>query len=432
MKILVIGSGAREHALVWKLRRSPAVERLWCAPGNPGCEREAECVPLPAADLQGILRFCRERSVDLVVVGPEQPLALGLTDLLTADGIRVFGPTRAAARLESSKAFAKEFMRRWGIPTAAHHVFTSESAAQARAHVAAVQGPVVLKADGLAAGKGVAVCPDARAALPVLDEMLSGRAFGEAGRTVVVEEFLAGVEASVFAVADGERFRILAAAQDHKRAGNGDTGANTGGMGAFAPTPTVDEKVLARVMDTIVAPVLEGMRHDGHPYRGCLYAGLMLTAGGPRVVEFNCRFGDPETQVVLPLYGGDLAQLLMDAAAGTLPASGVEPVSGAAACVVLASAGYPGDYQTGNVITGVEAFDADPQLKVFHAGTRSGPGGLLTAGGRVLCVTGLAPNGNMREAATRAYAAVRRISFEGMQYRTDIAASAIGAARART
>jgi phosphoribosylamine--glycine ligase len=426
MNILVIGSGAREHALVWKLRQSSRVRRLWCAPGNPGIAGQAECVPLPAADLQGLLRFAREHAVDLVVVGPEQPLALGLTDLFIREGLRVFGPTRAAARLESSKAFAKSFMQRRGIPTAAYRVFSADEAAQARIAVTDVRGPVVLKADGLAAGKGVAVCRDAREALPLVDAMLSGRAFGDAGRTLIVEEFLEGPEASVFAICDGERFRVLAPAQDHKRAGDGDTGKNTGGMGAFAPTPTVDASMMQTAIDTILTPTLTGMSEEGHPYSGCLYIGLMLTADGPKVVEYNCRLGDPETQVVLPLFGGDLADLLMNAAAGSLGPSGVEPVSGAAACVVLASEGYPDEYPTGRSITGLDALESDPMVRVFHAGTKRTPDGLVTSGGRVLCVTGLAQNGHMREAATRAYAAVRRIHFEGMHYRKDIAAAAMG------
>jgi phosphoribosylamine---glycine ligase len=429
MKVLVIGAGGREHALVWKLAQSPLLSALFCAPGNPGIAAHATCVPVQAGDLRGLLAFALDREIDLTIVGPEQPLAEGITDLFQSRGLAVFGPSRAAARLEWSKAFAKDFMRRHGIPTAGYRSFTRAAHAEARAYLQTLRGRVVLKADGLAAGKGVVICDDPSAAAPVLDEMMSGHAFGAAGETIVVEEFLEGVEASVFAIADGADHLVLAPARDHKRALDGDRGKNTGGMGAYAPAPAVTPALLDTITREIIVPTLSGMREEGTPFAGCLYVGVMLTPSGPKVVEYNCRFGDPETQVVLPLFGGDLLRVLHAAASHGLRRMPGEMVpqrsAGAAVCVVLASEGYPDRYPTGRAIAGLEDAAVVPGVMVFHAGTVEQEGKPLTAGGRVLGVTAVARDGDFGRARDAAYEAAGRIRFEGMQYRRDIAESAL-------
>jgi len=441
MNVLVIGSGGREHALVWKLAQSPRIGRIYCTPGNPGILAHAEPFPAGTADLQKLAAEARTHGIGLTVVGPEQPLAEGIVDIFRAAGLRIFGPTSAAAELEWSKAFAKDFMRRHNIPTARFRTFRAGEAA-ARSYVSSAMLPLVVKADGLAAGKGVTVCRTRGEALGALAD--AGTAFGAAGSTVVVEEFMEGVEASLFAVCDGTDFITLAPAQDHKRALDGDRGPNTGGMGAYAPAPCVTAGILDEVCGTIIRPTLSGMAAEGRPYTGCLYAGLMLTAEGPRVVEFNCRFGDPETQVVLPLFGGDLLDLLEASAAGSiaslkarpgwaLPAAGSRsasrpgaPVARAAVCVVLASGGYPGTYETGKAITGLPDAGASGGVVCFHAGTRrDADGSLRTAGGRVLGVTALEPSGSIAAAVERAYIAARGITFEGIHYRHDIGKGAL-------
>ncbi len=427
MNVLVIGSGGREHALVWKLSQSSHVGRIYCAPGNPGIGLLARCVPLKVTDLRGLASFARENAIDLTVVGPEQPLAEGIADLFAAEGLRVFGPTRNAAELEWSKAFAKDFMARHHVPTASHRTFRIGEHDAARAHIGACPIPVVLKADGLAAGKGVIVCQTREQAFLALEEMFGQKSFGAAGETVVVEEFLDGVEASVFAVTDGTDFVTLAPAQDHKRALDGDQGKNTGGMGAYAPAPMVTPEILRQVEDAIIRPTLQGMAKEGRTYRGCLYVGLMLTGTGPKVVEYNCRFGDPETQVVLPLYDGDLFDLLDAAAAGKLKEVAVprvRAVHGNAVCIVLASGGYPDAYPTGKEISGLELAAAQPGVVVFHAGTKADGTRVLTSGGRVLGVTAVCHDGTLRDAINGAYAAVRVIRFDGMHYRHDIAEKA--------
>jgi phosphoribosylamine--glycine ligase len=364
----------------------------------------------------------RAERADLVVVGPEDPLALGLADALRAEGVPTFGPSREAARLEASKAFAKRFMARHGIPTAAFEEFDDPDAA--RRHVRALGGPCVVKADGLAAGKGVAVCAGPDEALAALDEIMGARRFGEAGARVVIEERLAGEEASYYAITDGERIVPLAAAQDHKRALDGDRGENTGGMGAYSPAPVFTDAVEKRVLEEIVHPTVRGMAQDGHPYTGVLFVGLMIDAGVPRVVEYNCRFGDPETQPLVLRMEDDLVPLLLGAATGRLEAA-APGFAGAAVCVVLASGGYPREYATGVPITGLEALRGDPDLVVFHAGTRRRADGRFeTAGGRVLGVT--ARGASVAEARDRAYVAADRIAFEGRHLRRDIAARAIG------
>jgi phosphoribosylamine--glycine ligase len=431
MRVLVIGSGGREHALVWKLAQSRRLSKLFCAPGNPGIAEHAECVSLPAGDLRALLTFAQERSIDLTVVGPEQPLAAGIVDLFTSEGLAVFGPSRAAARLEWSKGFAKDFMQRHGIPTAAFRTFSRSMHAQARDHLRTIRGRIVVKADGLAAGKGVVICEDASAAIASLDDMMLGRAFGESGETIVVEEFLEGVEASVFAVCDGHDYVLLAPAQDHKRALDGDRGKNTGGMGAYAPAPVVGAEILAAVERDIIRPTLIGMQEEGSPFRGCLYVGLMLTPSGPMVVEYNCRFGDPETQVVLPLYKGDLLELLHDASTGSVRRmkAGLSASAGAAVCVVLASEGYPDAYPTGRVITGLADAAALPGVLLFHAGTKNVEGRCVTSGGRVLAVTAVATDGDLARAAGTAYTAVGKIAFAGRHFRSDIAGRALHGTR---
>lgn len=424
MRVLVVGAGGREHALAWKLAKSPVVEALWAAPGSDGMADAARPVPGVAPDdLEGVVALARRESLDLVVVGPEAPLAAGLADRLADAGVPVFGPSAEAARLESSKAFAKEFMARQGIPTAPFAVFGD--AAAARAHVRERGGPCVVKADGLAAGKGVAVCDGPDAALTALGEIMGERRFGAAGDRVVIEDRLEGEEASYYAVTDGERVVTLAAARDYKRALDGDRGENTGGMGACSPTPRVGDAEEKRILEEVVHPAIRGMAREGRPYRGVLYCGLMIDpAGAPWVVEFNCRFGDPETQPLVLRMQGDLAPLLEAAARGRLD-PGAAPLGweDAAVCVVLASGGYPRAYTRGVPISGLEEAAADPDVVVFHAGTRRAPGGgFVTDGGRVLGVTARGPD--LAAARERAYAAADRIRFEGRHLRRDVAAGA--------
>jgi phosphoribosylamine--glycine ligase len=420
MRILVIGAGGREHALVWKLRGSPRVSALFCAPGNPGIGHLATNVPLKGNDPEGLLTFATKEGIDLTVVGPEQPLADGIVDLFRSRGLRIFGPEKAAAELEWSKAFAKGFMERHGIPTAAHRTFTREQLAAARDFLSSCSLPVVLKADGLAAGKGVIICAEREEALSGLHDMAESLVFGSAGATVVVEEFLEGQEASLFAVCDGTDYVLLSPAQDHKRIFDGDRGKNTGGMGAYAPAPLVTPEIMRIAEEKIIRPTLKGMAGEGRPYSGCLYVGLMITTEGPKVVEYNSRFGDPETQVILPLYPGDLAELMGAAADGSIrslrPPS---PHPGSAVCVVMASGGYPDAYRGGIPISGLEQAGALEGVTVFHAGTAAEMEGVVTAGGRVLGVTAFHPDG-LRPAIDRAYAAVTAIRFDGMHFRTDI------------
>ncbi len=419
MRVLVVGSGGREHALAWGLSRSPLVDALIAAPGNAGIAQVAECRDVAADDVRGLVELAVALDVDLVVIGPEAPLVAGLADALRDRGVAAFGPDAAAARLEGSKAYAKEIMIRAGIATAASGTFTELG--PALAFVDELGGRAVVKADGLAAGKGVTVAPDRASAAEALEACLTRGAFGAAGATVVVEELLEGPEVSAFAVADGETVLPLMLSQDHKRIGDGDTGPNTGGMGAYSPLPGVDERTEAALWD-VCRRTVATMSELGVPYRGLLYAGFMLTAHGPRVLEFNCRFGDPETEVVIPRLSTDLAELLVASARGELGDAKVGWRGEAAVTVVLASGGYPGPYETGLTIDGLERAASHEGVMVFHSGTSSAGDRVVTAGGRVLAVTGLGDS--IARARTRAYEACDEIGFEGKTYRSDIAARA--------
>jgi phosphoribosylamine--glycine ligase len=423
VRILLVGGGGREHALAWKMAQSPLVEHMWAAPGNPGIARHARCLDLTVDDAAGLAGFAVDHDVDLVVVGPEQPLVAGLADALRARGLVVFGPSRRAAAIEGSKAFAKRLMAEHGIPTARFATFEDPAAARRYAHE--LGAPCVVKTDGLAAGKGAIVCATLEDADAAIAQCMERREFGTAGAIVVVEEFMRGEEASFFVLAGAGGMLPLAAAQDHKTVFDGDRGPNTGGMGAFSPVPAVDASMQARVMREIVEPTLAALAAEGAPYAGVLYVGLMLTAEGPKVVEFNCRFGDPECQPILMRMEGDLVPLLLAVARGDrLPAAPPWTSEGrAAVCVAVASGGYPGRYTTGQVITGIEAAEARPDVQVFQAGTARRQGQLVTAGGRVLGVTAVADD--LAAAVAAAYEGVARIHFEDMHYRSDIGRKAL-------
>ena len=420
MNVLLIGSGGREHALAWKLARSPKLGKLFAAPGNPGIGECAELAPLDPADHRAVIDFCRARSIGFVVIGPEAPLVAGLADDLAAAGILAFGPGKEAARLEGSKGYTKDLSAEAGIPTGAYGRF--RDAAAAKAHVRDRGAPIVIKADGLAAGKGVTVAMDLDAALAAVDDCFAG-AFGAAGAEVVVEEFLAGEEASFFALSDGETVVPLATAQDHKRVGDGDTGANTGGMGAYSPAPVMTPALIERTMAEIVRPTVAAMAARGAPFRGVLYAGLMITAGGPKLIEYNVRFGDPETQVLMMRLESDLLDLLLATAEGRL--AGMTPAwsSDAALTVVMAAKGYPGAYEKDTAIGGIDEADRLPGVKVFHAGTALPDGRLVAHGGRVLDVTATGPT--IAEAQARAYQAVDAIDWRQGFCRRDIGWRAI-------
>jgi phosphoribosylamine--glycine ligase len=416
MKVLVVGSGGREHAFCWSLAASPMVTEVLCAPGNAGIAAIARCVQVAVDDIDGLIRLAEDEGIGLVVVGPELPLTLGLVDRLAEAGIRAFGPSAAAARLESSKAFTKDFCTRHAIPTARYRTFTTNEAGEARAYVQAEGAPIVIKADGLAAGKGVVVAETLDEALSAVDDAFAG-GFGEAGATLVIEECLLGEEASLFALCDGVHALEIGTAQDHKRAFDGDRGPNTGGMGAYSPAPVLTEGVVERVMAEIVRPTLKGMAEEGHPFLGFLYAGLMLTADGPKLIEYNVRFGDPECQVVLPRLMTDLCQLLLGAIDGQLGHMNLRWFPSHALSVVMAANGYPGAYARDTEIRIPDGLEAD-DLLLFHAGTRAEGGRLLANGGRVLNVTGL--GASLEEACDRAYAAVDRIDWPDGFCRRDI------------
>jgi phosphoribosylamine--glycine ligase len=421
MKVLVIGGGGREHALVWKLRQSARVSQVYCAPGNAGIAAEAECLPADVKNLESLLALAARVKPDLTIVGPELPLQLGVVDEFTRHGYRIFGPTQAAARLESSKSFAKEFMQRYHIPTAHYAICdTPNDVSDALPHF---HMPVVVKADGLAAGKGVVICKSKEEASAVAAEMLSGKMLGEAGSRVVIEECLKGEELSFLVLCDGERVAALAAAQDHKRVGEGDTGANTGGMGAYSTEAMVDAQMQNWLLQHIARPVVAGMKAEGAEYKGVLYCGLMMTARGPMVLEFNCRFGDPETQPVLMRLESDLVEALEASIDGRVSDGDFRWSADASVCVVMASGGYPGTFEMGKKISGLEDAERVAGVKVFHAGTTKHDDAYFTAGGRVLGITARAAN--LGIAVERAYEAAATISFGGAYYRKDIAARAL-------
>jgi phosphoribosylamine---glycine ligase len=420
MKILVIGGGGREHALVWKLKQSPEVDQMWCAPGNAGTASIAENVAIKASDLHALVQFAKENHVDLTVVGPDDALAAGIVDLFRAQKLRVFGPTKSAARIESSKIFAKELMRAQEIPTAEANTFSDSG--EAFRYCDRLKFPVVIKADGLALGKGVIIAPDAATARSTIDAMMSEGRFGDAGRRIVIEEFLRGSECSLHALVDGKNYRLLESARDHKRVFDGDLGPNTGGMGAFSPANNWSAELEDQFDKKIMRPLLRGLHEEGITFRGLLYPGLMISAVGARVLEFNCRFGDPETQVILPRMKSDLLPLLEATINGKIANCAIEWDERAAVTVVLASGGYPDKYETGKAISGLDEAEKLDDVHIFHAGTQRTNGGIVTSGGRVLAVTAL---GSTIEAArARAYEAVSRIHFENCHYRRDIALTA--------
>jgi phosphoribosylamine--glycine ligase len=415
MNILLLGSGGREHALAWKMAASPLTERLYCAPGNAGIAREAECVPLELTEHAAVIAFCRKNGIDLVVVGPEAPLCAGIVDDLEAAGIKSFGPSRAAARLEGSKGFTKDLCRANNIPTAAYERF--RAAAPARAYLRSRGAPIVVKADGLAAGKGVVVAQSLDEAEAAIDMMFGG-GLGEAGGEVVIEEFLEGEEASCFALCDGETAIPLTTAQDHKRAFDGDQGPNTGGMGAYSPAPNIDTAMSARVMAEIVVPTLRAMQAMGAPYKGVLYAGLMITADGPKLIEYNARFGDPETQVLMLRLMSDLVPALLASRDGQLKAFDLRWYADPALTVVMAAKGYPGSYARGSVIEGLDEAAKVEGVEIFHAGTKADGNRVLANGGRVLNVSAIGKT--VRQAQARAYEAISRIRWPEGFYRHDI------------
>jgi len=418
MNVLLIGSGGREHAIASKIKQSNKLSTLFCSPGNPGTENIATNVSIAIDDNQSVLNFCLNNNIDLVVIGPEQPLVDGLADFLKNSGIKVFGPSSKAAQIESSKVFAKKIMIEAGVPTAKYIEFPQSQINQALNYLNNETYPLVIKADGLAAGKGVLICNNKSEAQLAIKEIFEEKIFGKSGSKIIIEEFLVGEEASIFAITDGEKFICLPAAQDHKRIGDGDTGKNTGGMGAYAPAPIITEELQSRIEEEIITPTLRRMRETNNKFTGCLYAGLMITYSGPRVIEFNCRFGDPETQVVLPLLDGDFLQLILSAADGNLDKNSVEYSGGSSVCVVVASDGYPNDYKKGFEIDGL--YLSDEEIIIYHAGTKKENDKILTNGGRVLGITSVLKTFDLMQAQKKAYEFLQKIHFDGMYYRKDI------------
>lgn len=419
MKVLVVGGGGREHALVWKLKQSPRVKEMFCAPGNAGIAALATCVKISAEDIPGLLAFAKDEGIDLTLVGPEAPLCAGIADRFQEAGLKIFGPSRAAAEIEGSKVVAKDIMAKYGIPTARYAVFTSsEDAAQ---YINQIGAPCVVKADGLAAGKGVIVAMDKETALDAVRSIMVDRDFGEAGKLVVVEECLVGEEVSILAFTDGVNVVPMVSSQDHKRVFDNDQGPNTGGMGAYAPAPVYTPALHRQVMDEIIVPMISALDAEGRAYSGVIYAGLMITGTGPKVLEFNARFGDPETQPVLSLLETDLIEIIDAILEKRLDSIDIKWKKQSSVCVVLASGGYPGSYEKGKVIKGLD--QVSPETMVFHAGTAKKDGEIVTAGGRVLGVTAVGPD--ILAAIKSAYKTVEKISFDGMQYRKDIGRRAI-------
>jgi phosphoribosylamine--glycine ligase len=419
MHVLLIGSGGREHALALNIHRSKKLTQLYCAPGNPGTESFAINLDIDTSNPVLLINFCIDNKIDLIVIGPEQPLVDGLSDTLRIAGFYVFGPSSKAAQIESSKAFAKHIMKAANVPTAKYFEFDSSQITNALTYIKQISYPTVIKADGLAAGKGVFICGNEEEAQNAVSEIFEQKVFGLSGSKLIIEEFLEGEEASIFAITDGEKFVCLPAAQDHKRIGDGDTGKNTGGMGAYAPAPIIKPELLSEIENMIIKPTLDQMSKSGNKFIGCLYAGLIVTKAGPKVIEFNCRFGDPETQVVLPLLDGDFLELLYSAACGNLDSNSVYYSGGSSVCIVAASAGYPDNYRKGFEITGLE--NCDKNIVVYHAGTKKANDKILTNGGRVLGVTSVLDNYDLKSAKDIAYNAINKIHFDGIYFRKDIA-----------
>lgn len=424
MKVALIGSGGREHAIAYKLIDSEKLDKLYIIPGNPGTAKLGENVEINFNDKDAVLDFCKQNQIDFVMIGPEKPLVEGLSDLLRKNSISVFGPSANAAKIESEKSYAKTLMKKYKIPTADFVEYTSEQYQECLDYLSNVSYPKVIKADGLAAGKGVIICNDFLTAQQTVHEIFRDKIFGKSGDKIVIEEFLEGQEVSVFAITDGDDFITLPASQDHKRIGDNDTGKNTGGMGAYSPVPFVTQKMMNEIETKIISPILKAMAEEKNKFSGCLYCGLMITDKGPKVVEFNCRFGDPETQVVLPLLEGDLLELLYSAAAGKLNTKSVRYAGGASVCVIAASKGYPDEYKIGYKISGIESID-DPEIVVYHAGTKLSGNKLLTNGGRVLGVTSIINRNDISEARDKAYNAIEKIHFNDIYYRKDIALKAV-------
>ncbi len=421
MKVLVVGGGGREHALIWKIAQSPKVTKIYAAPGNAGIAQLAECTPLKSDDIPGLLAFAKSKAIDLTLVGPEGPLSLGIVDEFTKAGLRVFGPSGKAAEIEASKQFSKDLMKKYHIPTAEYGVFTERAAAEA--YVREKGAPIVVKADGLAAGKGVVVAETVEEAVKALDLIMGKKAFGAAGDRVVIEECLRGEEASFMAFSDGKTVVTMASSQDHKRVFDADKGPNTGGMGAYSPAPIVTKKLERKVMETIMVPTVRAMEKEGRLFKGVLYAGLMINDNEARVLEFNARFGDPETQPIMARLETDLIDIIEAILAGSLSKIDIRWKPDSAVCVVMASGGYPGNYEKGKVICGIENAAGVSSVSVFHAGTAFKDGKIVTDGGRVLGVTGLGPV--VAAAIDNAYKGVREISFEGAHFRRDIGARAL-------
>lgn len=422
MNVLIVGSGGREHAIALKIKQSKKLSDLFCAPGNPGTESIAQNLPLDISDQTSLKDFCFQNKIELVVIGPEQPLVDGLADFLRKFGIKVFGPSAKAAQIESSKAFAKKIMSDANVPTAKYVEFTEAQLSQSKEYLKFANYPLVIKADGLAAGKGVLICNNILEAELAIKEIFEDKVFGKSGNKIIIEEFLIGEEASILAITDGEKYLCLPAAQDHKRVGDGDTGKNTGGMGAYAPAPIISTELLKQIENEIITPTLKQMIETGNKFIGCLYAGLIITNDGPKVIEFNCRFGDPETQVVLPILEGDFLELLYSAAYEKLEKDSVKYSGGSAVCIVAASSGYPDDYKKGFEINGLDF--SDDETIVYHAGTKKENDKILTNGGRVLGITSVVNNSNLKLAMQKAYESIKKISFSGMYYRKDIAEKA--------
>jgi len=423
MNVLLIGSGGREHALAYKINESPALNKLFILPGNPGTQSVGENISGKADDKDFILSVCKDKNIDLVVIGPENPLVDGLADFLIKNNVCVFGPEKNAAEIEAHKSFSKWLMAKYNIPTASYKEFDSSLYNEAVEYLSGCNYPCVIKADGLAAGKGVIICNDFQEAGTAIKDLFVKKIFGKAGEKIVIEEFLKGEEASIFAITDGNEFVCLPAAQDHKRIGNDDTGKNTGGMGAYSPAPLITHDILERIKRLVISPTLSALRQEGRKFAGCLYCGLMIDNGEPKVVEFNCRFGDPETQAVLPLLEGDFLKLLFSAASGKIDKQSVKYNGGASVCVVAASKGYPDEYKTGYKISGLS--EASAEAIIFHAGTKSDGENILTNGGRVLGVTSFVAENNLELAKEKAYKALSKISFENIYYRTDISDKAL-------